>query len=59
MTAQSRILLINPQMTSRRSARFPLSLLTLAGALGETSTCRLIDGNVDRAWPPNTMTPSV
>jgi radical SAM superfamily enzyme YgiQ (UPF0313 family) len=50
MTAQQRVLLINPQMTSRRSARFPLSLLTLAGALEETSACRLIDGNVDRAY---------
>jgi anaerobic magnesium-protoporphyrin IX monomethyl ester cyclase len=50
MTEQSRILLINPQMTSRRSARFPLSLLTLAGALGQTRTCRILDGNVDRAY---------
>jgi anaerobic magnesium-protoporphyrin IX monomethyl ester cyclase len=50
MTAQSRILLINPLMTSRRSARFPLSLLTLAGALEQTSSCRVVDGNVDRAY---------
>jgi anaerobic magnesium-protoporphyrin IX monomethyl ester cyclase len=50
MTAQRRILLVNPQMTSRRHARFPLSLLTLAGALEKTSTCHVVDGNVDGAY---------
>jgi anaerobic magnesium-protoporphyrin IX monomethyl ester cyclase len=50
MTAQRRILLVNPQMTSRRHARFPLSLLTLAGALEKTSTCHVVDGNVDGGY---------
>jgi anaerobic magnesium-protoporphyrin IX monomethyl ester cyclase len=50
VTASRRILLINPRITSRRSARFPLSLLTLAGSLEQTSTCRIIDGNVDRDY---------
>ena len=50
MTAQSRILLINPQITSRRSARFPLSLLALAGSLEEKSQCTVIDGNIDRNY---------
>jgi len=44
------ILLINPTITSRRSARFPLSLLALAGSLESIATCRLIDGNVDRDY---------
>jgi anaerobic magnesium-protoporphyrin IX monomethyl ester cyclase len=50
MTALQRILLVNPRITSRRSARFPLSLLSLAGSLEGSCTCRLIDGNVDRDY---------
>jgi anaerobic magnesium-protoporphyrin IX monomethyl ester cyclase len=45
-----RVLLINPTVTSRRSARFPLSLLSLAAALAPRWSCRIIDGNVDRAY---------
>jgi radical SAM superfamily enzyme YgiQ (UPF0313 family) len=41
-------LLINPTITSRSSARFPLSLLHLATALDRTGCSRIIDGNVDR-----------
>jgi anaerobic magnesium-protoporphyrin IX monomethyl ester cyclase len=44
------ILLINPTITSRRSARFPLSLLALAGFLEGRYRCRIIDGNVDRGY---------
>jgi radical SAM superfamily enzyme YgiQ (UPF0313 family) len=44
------VLLINPTITSRRSARFPLSLLALAGSLQDQYRCRLIDGNVDRGY---------
>jgi radical SAM superfamily enzyme YgiQ (UPF0313 family) len=43
-----RVLLINPTITSPRSARFPLSLLSLAAALAPRWSCRIIDGNVDR-----------
>jgi anaerobic magnesium-protoporphyrin IX monomethyl ester cyclase len=50
MSASKRLLLINPTMTSRRSARFPLSLLALAGSLEDTCSCRIIDGNVDRGY---------
>jgi radical SAM superfamily enzyme YgiQ (UPF0313 family) len=50
MNRSRRILLINPQITSRRSARFPLSLLALAGALEGRAECTLIDGNVDRDY---------
>jgi anaerobic magnesium-protoporphyrin IX monomethyl ester cyclase len=42
-----RLLLVNPRITSRRSARFPLSVLSLAGALENTYACRVVDGNVD------------
>jgi anaerobic magnesium-protoporphyrin IX monomethyl ester cyclase len=41
------ILLINPKITSRRSARFPLSLLALAGSLEALCASRIIDGNLD------------
>jgi len=42
-----RVLLINPKITSRRNARFPLSLLALAGSLEGQCSCRIIDGNID------------
>jgi radical SAM superfamily enzyme YgiQ (UPF0313 family) len=42
------VLLINPAITSRRHARFPLSLLTLAAALEGRYETTLIDGNMDR-----------
>jgi anaerobic magnesium-protoporphyrin IX monomethyl ester cyclase len=45
-----RVLLINPTITSRRSARFPLSLLSLAAALAPRWSCRIVDGNVDRDY---------
>ncbi len=41
----ARLLLVNPAITSRKRARFPLSLMTMAAALPEYSTT-LIDGNV-------------
>ena len=44
------ILLVNPTITSRRGARFPLSLLALAAALEPRYSCRIIDGNVDRDY---------
>ena len=50
MSRSRRILLINPQITSRRGARFPLSILALAGALEGRADCTLIDGNVDRDY---------
>jgi len=53
MTVQRRVLLINPRITSRRHARFPLSLLTLAGALEQKATCTVVDGNVDGSYLSN------
>jgi anaerobic magnesium-protoporphyrin IX monomethyl ester cyclase len=41
------VLLINPQMCSRRSLRLPLSLLSLGAALEGRHDYQLIDGNVD------------
>jgi anaerobic magnesium-protoporphyrin IX monomethyl ester cyclase len=48
MSAQGRILLVNPTMTSRRSARFPLAVLSLSEALDDKYSSTIIDGNVDR-----------
>src|SRR3546814_12747701 len=52
-----RILLINPTMTSRRSARFPLALLHLSAALDRTmaASSQIIDGNVDRDFITATL----
>jgi anaerobic magnesium-protoporphyrin IX monomethyl ester cyclase len=41
-------LLINPTITSRSSARFPLSLLHLSATLDRFGNSHIIDGNVDR-----------
>jgi anaerobic magnesium-protoporphyrin IX monomethyl ester cyclase len=50
VSASPRVLLINPTITSRRSARFPLALLSLAGSLEGQCTAKIIDGNVDRDY---------
>jgi anaerobic magnesium-protoporphyrin IX monomethyl ester cyclase len=42
------VYLINPTITSRRHARFPLSLLSLAGQLQDRYDCAIIDGNIER-----------
>src|SRR5258708_20354005 len=42
------ILLINPTITSRRSARFPLAVLNLSSALDGRYASSIIDGNTDR-----------
>jgi anaerobic magnesium-protoporphyrin IX monomethyl ester cyclase len=44
----SRVLLINPTITSRRHARFPLAMLSLSAALEGKYASTIIDGNVDR-----------
>jgi radical SAM superfamily enzyme YgiQ (UPF0313 family) len=50
MPTTPRTLLINPTITSRHGARFPLALLHLSAALERAGagTSRIIDGNVDR-----------
>lgn len=42
-----RVLLVNPRITSKRGARFPLSLLVLAGFLDGKFSCQIVDGNID------------
>jgi anaerobic magnesium-protoporphyrin IX monomethyl ester cyclase len=46
--AARRVLLINPTITSSRSARFPLAVLNLSASLDGAYTSSIIDGNVDR-----------
>jgi len=48
MPSSPRTLLINPTITSRSSARFPLSLLNLAAALDKHGSSDIVDGNIDR-----------
>jgi radical SAM superfamily enzyme YgiQ (UPF0313 family) len=48
MSERGRVLLVNPTITSRRHARFPLSIMTLAAALEERYDTMLIDGNIER-----------
>lgn len=43
----TRVVLANPRMCSPRSARLPLSLLSLGAVLDGTYEYRIIDGNVD------------
>ena len=48
MSHSPRTLLINPTITSRSSARFPLSLLHLSATLDKHGSSEIVDGNVDR-----------
>ncbi|HTL92309.1 MAG TPA: radical SAM protein, partial [Steroidobacteraceae bacterium] len=46
MSAAQRVLLINPKMTGRRNARFPLAVLSLRTALEGRHHAAVLDGNV-------------
>jgi anaerobic magnesium-protoporphyrin IX monomethyl ester cyclase len=48
MSELPHILLINPTITARRSARFPLAVMSLAQAVAGQYTPTLLDGNIDR-----------
>src|ERR1700730_3936080 len=48
MTTPKHILLINPTITKRRSARFPLAVLNLSASLDGKYASSIIDGNIDR-----------
>jgi radical SAM superfamily enzyme YgiQ (UPF0313 family) len=48
MSGLPHVLLVNPTITSRRSARFPLAVLSLAASLEATYATTIVDGNVDR-----------
>ena len=47
-SAARRVLLINPTMTGRRNARFPLAVLSLRSALEGRHAATIVDGNVNR-----------
>jgi len=47
MIRQKHVLLINPTITKRRSARFPLAVLNLSASLDGKYESSIIDGNVD------------
>jgi anaerobic magnesium-protoporphyrin IX monomethyl ester cyclase len=55
VTAAREILLINPTITSARSARFPLAVMSLSAALSGRYRSTLIDGNVDRDFITTTV----
>jgi radical SAM superfamily enzyme YgiQ (UPF0313 family) len=51
----SRVLLVNPTMTARGSARFPLAVLSLSAALDGRCPTTLVDGNIDRDFVATTL----
>jgi radical SAM superfamily enzyme YgiQ (UPF0313 family) len=55
MTALKHVLLINPTITSRRSARFPLAVLNLSASLDGSYASSIIDGNIDRDFVSTTL----
>ena len=55
MTTLKHILLINPTIVSRRSARFPLAVLNLSAALDGRYASSIIDGNIDRDFVSTTL----
>jgi len=48
-------LLINPTITARSSARFPLALLNLSAVLDRRGSSGIVDGNVDRDFIRTTL----
>ncbi|HEV2703675.1 MAG TPA: radical SAM protein [Steroidobacteraceae bacterium] len=50
------VLLVNPTITSRRSARFPLAALNLSAALDGRYASSILDGNVDRDFVSTALT---
>jgi anaerobic magnesium-protoporphyrin IX monomethyl ester cyclase len=50
------VLLVNPTITSSRSARFPLAALNLSAALDGRYASSILDGNVDRDFVSTALT---
>jgi len=48
MSSRQRVLLINPTITGKRHARFPLAVLSLRTAIEGRHETRILDGNIDR-----------
>jgi anaerobic magnesium-protoporphyrin IX monomethyl ester cyclase len=55
MSTLKHILLINPTITSVRSARFPLAVLNLSASLDGKYSSSIIDGNLDRDFISTTL----
>jgi anaerobic magnesium-protoporphyrin IX monomethyl ester cyclase len=55
MSERKHILLVNPQITSKRSARFPLAVLNLSASLDDKYDSSIIDGNVDSDYIAHTL----
>jgi radical SAM superfamily enzyme YgiQ (UPF0313 family) len=49
-SARQRVLLVNPTITSKRNARFPLAVLNLSQSLRGRYESTILDGNVDRDY---------
>ena len=49
-TSQQRVLLINPTITGKKHARFPLAVMSLSAALDGRYPARILDGNIDREF---------
>ena len=50
-----RVLLINPTITAKRHARFPLAIMHLADAIAPRHEARILDGNLDRDFVGTAM----
>jgi radical SAM superfamily enzyme YgiQ (UPF0313 family) len=50
MSTAQRVLLINPTITGKRHARFPLAVLSLSTAMQGRHSARILDGNIDREF---------
>ncbi len=48
MSTRQRVLLINPTITGKRHARFPLAVLSLRTAIEGRHRATILDGNIDR-----------
>lgn len=55
MNAPHGILFVNPTITKRKSARFPLAVLSLAAALQDRYDTHIVDGNVDSDFIGTTL----
>jgi len=55
MNARRGILFVNPTITKRKSARFPLAVLSLAASLEDSYDTHIVDGNIDRDFIATTL----
>ena len=55
MSDSKHVLLVNPTITKRRSARFPLAVLNLSASLDGKYRSSIIDGNMDPDFVATTL----